>query len=82
MRFTDKKLPEKLRSNAPTKGNQERTDRIIDIIDIIDIMGLIYIMNLIDRSRKAGSIKCPRYVNLYRDKKMLLRERNWSSLQP
>ena len=55
---------------------------LVDNMDLIDIMDLIYIMNLIDRSRKAGSIKCPRYVNLYRDKKMLLRERNWSSLQP
>ena len=23
---------------APTKGNQEKTDRIIDIMDLIDIM--------------------------------------------
>ena len=36
-----KKLPEKLRRYAPTKGNQEKTDRIIDIIDIIDIVDLI-----------------------------------------
>ena len=34
-----------VRSN---KGNQEKTDRIIDIRDIIDIMDLIYNIDLID----------------------------------
>ena len=40
---TDKKWPEKLRRYAPIKGNQEKTDRIIDIdiIDIIDNMDTI-----------------------------------------
>ena len=55
---------------------------LVDNMDLIDIMDLIYMMNLIDRSRKAGSIKCPSYVRSYRDKKVLLREQNWSSLQP
>ena len=32
------KWPEKLRRYARTKGNQEKTDRIIDIIDLIDII--------------------------------------------
>ena len=38
-------------SGGTTKGNQEKTDRIIDIIDIrdiIDIMDLVDIMDLID----------------------------------
>ena len=46
------KMTEKLRRYALTKGNQEKTDRIIDIIDIIDlidIMDLIDIKDLIDR---------------------------------
>ena len=43
-----KKLPEKLGRYAPTKGNQEKTDRIIDIMDLIDIMDIIDIMDLID----------------------------------
>ena len=30
------KLPEKLQMYAPTKGNQEKTDRIIDIMDLIE----------------------------------------------
>ena len=43
------KLPEKLRRYAPTKGNQEKTNRILYIIDIRDIMDLIDIMDHIDR---------------------------------
>ena len=42
------KMTEKLRRYALTKGNQEKTDRIIDIIDIIDNMDLIDIMDCID----------------------------------
>ena len=34
---------------ASTKGNQEKTDRIIDIMDLIEIMDLIDIMDHIDR---------------------------------
>ena len=30
------KGPEKLQRYAPTKGNQEKTDRIIDVTDIIE----------------------------------------------
>ena len=33
----EKKLLEKLRRHAPTKVNQEKTDRIIDTIDIMDL---------------------------------------------
>ena len=45
---TMKKLPEKLWRYAPTKGNQEETDRIIDIIDIIDIINIIDIIDIVD----------------------------------
>ena len=35
-----RKWPKKPRGYAPTKGNQEKTDRIIDIIDIMDVMDI------------------------------------------
>ena len=39
--FRFEKLPEKLRRYAPTKGNQEKTARIIDIIDIMDLIDIL-----------------------------------------
>ena len=42
--YYHKKWPEKLRRYAPTKGNQEKTHRIIDIIDIIDIIHMLDII--------------------------------------
>ena len=33
-----KKMTEKPRRYPPTKGNQEKTDRIINIIDIMDLI--------------------------------------------
>ena len=41
-----KKLPEKVWRYAPTKRNQEKTDRIIDIIDIIVIMNIMDIIDI------------------------------------
>ena len=43
-----KKIPEKLRRYAPTKGNKEKTDRIIDIIDIMDLIDIIDIIDITD----------------------------------
>ena len=37
------------RRYASTKGNQEKTDRVIDIMDLIDIMDRIDIMDLIEK---------------------------------
>ena len=51
------KRPEKLRRYAPTKGDQEKTDRIIDIIHIIDIMDLLDTIDLIDIQRKGEKRK-------------------------
>ena len=43
-----KKMTGETPEYTPTKGNQEKTDRIIDIIDLIDIMDIIDIMDFMD----------------------------------
>ena len=45
-----------IRRYTPTKGNQEKTDRIIDIIDLMDIMDLLDRQRIGEKKReKEGS---------------------------
>ena len=57
-----KKWPEKLRGYAPTKGNQEKTDRIIDSIDIIDLIDILVLLDILAEMLKIS--KSGRIVDL------------------
>ena len=52
----NKKRPKKLQRYALTKGNQEKTDRIIDIIDIIAIIDIIDIIGIIEIRQIWGPV--------------------------